>query len=95
MDAVEQELKQLHLTLERMGKNSTTTTDIFGRRFQVPVDAEHKATQDPLSVTLCNFSNPHMRGTRDAPTPPASPDRHRARVAAPPLRPCALSPTAR
>ena len=27
----------------------------------MPVDAEHKATQDPLCVTLCNCSNPHMR----------------------------------
>ena len=58
---IESELKQLHETLQGMGKNSTLTTDIFGRRYQVPVDAEHKATQDPLCVTLCNFSNPHMR----------------------------------
>mgnify|MGYP006178310551 CR=1 FL=1 len=62
MHQIEAELNQLHDTLERMGKNSKTTTDIFGRRFQVPIDNEHKATQDPLAVTLCNFSNPHMRG---------------------------------
>jgi len=58
---IEEELKQLHSTLQRMGKNSRNTTDIFGRRYQVPVDGEHKATQDPLCVTLCNTSNPHMR----------------------------------
>ena len=59
---IEAELHQLHETLQSMGRNSKLTSDVFGRRFQVPVDAEHKATQDPLAVTLCNFSNPHMRG---------------------------------
>ena len=58
---IEEELKQLHATLQGMGKNSKLTTDIFGRKYQVPVDAEHKATQDPLLTTLCNTSNPHMR----------------------------------
>jgi len=58
---IDEELKQLHTTLQRMGKNSRNTADIFGRRFAVPVDGEHKATQDPLCVTLCNTANPHMR----------------------------------
>jgi NNP family nitrate/nitrite transporter-like MFS transporter len=58
---MEEELKLLHSTLQRMGKNSQVTTDVFGRRFQVPVDAEHKATEDPLLTTLLNCSNPHMR----------------------------------
>ena len=55
------DIGNLHDQLERMGKNSKNTTDIFGRRFPVPVDAEHKATQDPLGTTLCVIANPHMR----------------------------------
>ena len=61
---LEAELESLHATLEGMGKNSRGATDIFGRKFSVPVNAEHKATQDPLCVTLCNGSNPHMRGAQ-------------------------------
>jgi len=61
VDSVEMEITQLHETLQTMGKNSRLTADVFGRRFTVPVDAEHKATQDPLLVTLCNCSKPHMR----------------------------------
>ena len=57
---LEAELESLHATLEGMGKNSRGATDIFGRKFSVPVNAEHKATQDPLCVTLCNCSKPHM-----------------------------------
>ena len=57
----------MHYTLESMGKNSRGTTDIVGRRYVVPVDAEHKATQDPLAVTLCVFANPHMRGASPLP----------------------------
>ena len=68
---IEEELKALHDTLQRMGKNSKNSADVFGRRFNVPVDAEHKATQDPLCVTLCNLGNPHMRGARAARAPSA------------------------
>jgi len=61
IDKMEEEISTLHDQLQRMGKNSKGTTDIFGRRFPVPVDAEHKATQDPLGTTLCVTANPHMR----------------------------------
>jgi NNP family nitrate/nitrite transporter-like MFS transporter len=51
------EIEALHNCFERKGINSKGTMDIFGRRFSVPVDAEHKATAMPI----LNFSNPHMR----------------------------------
>ena len=51
------EIASLHESFERKGVNSKGTMDIFGRRFSVPVDAEHKATAMPI----LNFSNPHMR----------------------------------
>jgi len=51
------EIASLHECFERKGVNSKGTMDIFGRRFSVPVDAEHKATAMPIF----NFSNPHMR----------------------------------
>jgi hypothetical protein len=51
------EIASLHESFERKGVNSKGTTDIFGRRFAVPVDAEHKATAMPI----LNCSNPHMR----------------------------------
>jgi len=51
------EISALHESFERKGVNSKGTMDIFGRRFSVPVDAEHKATALPI----LNFSNPHMR----------------------------------
>ena len=51
------EIASLHHVFEKKGVNSKGTTDIFGRRFSVPVDAEHKATAMPIF----NFSNPHMR----------------------------------
>ena len=55
-----QDIKNLHDTFERMGKNSLATKDLFGRQFVVPVDSEHKATQDPLATTLCVCAKPHM-----------------------------------
>ena len=53
-------LPAVHRRAASQGKNSKGTTDIFGRRFAVPVDNEHKATQDPLGTTLFVCSNPHM-----------------------------------
>lgn len=44
-----------------MGVNSKGTADIFGRKFSLPVDAEHKATRCGLREIFTNFSNPHMR----------------------------------
>mmetsp|Transcript_50958 Transcript_50958/g.101344 ORF Transcript_50958/g.101344 Transcript_50958/m.101344 type:complete len:640 (-) Transcript_50958:608-2527(-) len=59
-DDIDSEIAHIYDTLEGMGHNVRATKDIFGRTFAVPVDEEHKATQDPLCVTLCNFSKPHM-----------------------------------
>ena len=61
-DDIDSEIAHIYDTLEGMGHNVRATKDIFGRTFAVPVDEEHKATQDPLCVTLCNFSKPHMAG---------------------------------
>ena len=41
---VEDEVNLLQDALTRMGKNTKGDTDVFGRRFVVPVNAEHKAT---------------------------------------------------
>ena len=49
-------------TLEAQGQNVAGTKDVFGRKFAVPVDDEHKATQDPLLVTLFSCAKPHMAG---------------------------------
>ena len=45
----------------KQGVNSRGTTDIFGREFSVPVDAEHKASQFSMMMVFTNFDNPHMR----------------------------------
>jgi len=67
IDLLEKEIGSLHDSLELMGKNSRGTCDIYGRKFSVPVDAEHKATKFVLltpggvfGMTL-NFDNPHNR----------------------------------
>jgi len=57
IDELKKEVSLLHAALQKKGMNSKGTTDIFGREFSVPVDAEHKATQ----LVLFNFSNPHNR----------------------------------
>jgi len=62
---MEEEVNSLHTTLEGMGKNSkqVKSLDLANRKgtvFTVPVDEAHKATQDPLCVTLLNCSKPHM-----------------------------------
>jgi len=57
MEEMEKEIKMLHDCLQQKGINSRGTTDIYGRKFSVPVDAEHKATQ----LVLFNFDNPHNR----------------------------------
>jgi len=57
---LEQEISKLHDELEKRGINSRGTTDIFGRPFELPVNAEHKATVFTVS-TLMSVSQPHMR----------------------------------
>jgi NNP family nitrate/nitrite transporter-like MFS transporter len=64
---LEKEIDSLHTQFEMMGKNSRGTTDIYGRKFAVPVDAEHKATKFVLATPGGVFgftmatSNPHNR----------------------------------
>ena len=57
IEATNKQIAALHECFERRGVNSRGTADIFGRRFSVPVDGEHKATALPI----LNFANPHMR----------------------------------
>ena len=54
---LEKQVNKLHTALEKKGVNSRGTSDIFGREFSVPVDAEHKATQ----FIIFNASLPHQR----------------------------------
>jgi NNP family nitrate/nitrite transporter-like MFS transporter len=54
---LEKQVNKLHTALEKKGVNSRGTSDIFGREFAVPVDAEHKATQ----FIIFNASLPHQR----------------------------------
>ena len=54
---LESQIELLHQSLETKGTNSRRTQGLNGRVFQVPVDAEHKATQ--LPITKCGV--PHMR----------------------------------
>ena len=44
IEELKSEIETLHDALQSMGKNSHGVKDIFGRRFPVPVDSEHKAT---------------------------------------------------
>jgi len=55
--ALEAEIDRLHAYCERHGLNSRGVSDIVGREFALPVDAEHKATV--LQVTTA--AQPHMR----------------------------------
>jgi len=67
IEEMEKMIAGLNDSLERMGKNSRGTTDVFGRRYSVPVDAEHKATKFVLCTPggafglYPNFDNPHNR----------------------------------
>ena len=54
--ALEAEIDRLHAYCERHGLNSRGVSDIVGREFALPVDAEHKATV--LQVTTA--AQPHM-----------------------------------
>ena len=58
---LETDVNALHSALEKQGVNSRGTTDIFGREFEVPVDAEHKASQFSMMMVFTRFGNPHMR----------------------------------
>jgi len=41
MDEMEKEIKLLHDVMQARGVNSRGTCDIYGRKFTLPVDAEH------------------------------------------------------
>jgi NNP family nitrate/nitrite transporter-like MFS transporter len=49
--------------LESKGINSRGTQDVFGRKFQLPVDAEHKSSIFGVGLAVANLpgSQPHMR----------------------------------
>jgi len=56
---LEVQIKVLHSQLEKLGVNSSGQKDIFGRSFDLPVDAEHKATA--FAVKLFRLPvQPHM-----------------------------------
>mmetsp|Transcript_51621 Transcript_51621/g.112342 ORF Transcript_51621/g.112342 Transcript_51621/m.112342 type:complete len:614 (+) Transcript_51621:249-2090(+) len=58
---LEADIAQLHAYMEQKAINIAGTADIFGRKFSVPVDAEHKATVFNF-YALADCHNPHMRG---------------------------------
>merc|ERR1719240_317048 len=57
---MEAEIESLHAVLQARGINSQRTKDIFGREFELPVNAEHKAVVCNMS-SLCSVGQPHMR----------------------------------
>ncbi|EOD36145.1 hypothetical protein EMIHUDRAFT_440685 [Emiliania huxleyi CCMP1516] len=58
-EELEVQIKSLHSQLEKLGVNSSGQKDIFGRSFDLPVDAEHKATA--FAVKLFRLPvQPHM-----------------------------------
>jgi len=61
VELLETEIERLHSSLQAQGINSKGTTDIQGRPFELPVDAEHKAIIF-TPKTLFSCANPHMRG---------------------------------
>jgi NNP family nitrate/nitrite transporter-like MFS transporter len=61
MDEMEKEIKLLHDVMQARGVNSRGTCDIYGRKFTLPVDAEHKATEFNVFRDMWKFDNPHHR----------------------------------
>jgi len=60
VEKLKSEIEGLHTLIEKKQKiNTRGTTDLFGREFAMPVDAEHKATQ--VSLACWNIENPHQR----------------------------------
>jgi len=60
LSKMEEEIDKLHEALDSMAVNSRGTTDIFGRKFSVPVNDEHKATMFTAPM-LFSCAQPHMR----------------------------------
>jgi len=61
VEALESEVASLHSTLASQGLNSKHTTDLFGREFAVPVDAEHKSTSATFASLVLKCDVPHNR----------------------------------
>jgi len=57
----EAQIEQLHDTLEGHAINSRGTKDVFGRRFNLPVDDEHKAKVFSCGVIMKGAQQPHLR----------------------------------
>ena len=57
MSTLADEVELIHTTLEKRGANSRRVQAIDGSTFDVPVDADHKATV----LKLTSIANPHMR----------------------------------
>ena len=58
----EEEVDALHAQLEARGVNSRGTQDVFGRKFAVPVDGEHKSLcLGPVLFGRGMLKQPHMR----------------------------------
>jgi len=61
MTDVAKEIEQIHQTFESQGVNSRGTADVFGRKFFLPVDAEHKAKVFSPAIISKGAQQPHLR----------------------------------